>query len=304
MVIVTGGLGFIGNELVRQLMSADEKVIIIDNKNRVAPDIDDIARVQVEDIDITDFSALSEFFKSAQPRVIYHMAAIHYIPECNENPERTLRVNVEGTQSILRAASLAGVQKIVFASSGAVYADSASPLSESSPIGPVDIYGWTKLFGEQLCHLIHAQFGIPIVICRLFNNYGPRETNAHIIPEIINQLRTGNTLRLGNISTVRDYIHTSDCAEAIIRLSKLNEHGIVVSNVASGRGFTVHEIIQMIERSLGRPIHVQHDNKRFRKFDKQTQVADISCLHTLTGWTPQKSVDKGMADLLAYENLR
>ena len=121
MVLVTGGLGFIGNELVRQLKSSGKQVVILDNKNRIAPYIDDIGDVPLLEADLTDQIRVSDLFREIRPEVVFHMAAIHYIPECNDNPERTLRVNVEGTECILRASSASGVQKILFASSGAVY---------------------------------------------------------------------------------------------------------------------------------------------------------------------------------------
>lgn len=303
MVLVTGGLGFIGNELVRQLKSLGKEVAILDNKNRVAPHINDIQDVPLVETDLTDQERVSELFREIRPEVVFHMAAIHYIPECNENPERTLRVNVEGTECILRASSVSGVQKILFASSGAVYADSASSLSESSSIGPVDIYGWSKLFGEQLCHLNHGINQTATVICRLFNNYGPRETNPHIIPEILKQLQLGNKLMLGNISTIRDYIHTEDCAKALIKLAEGRNAGVTTVNVASGNGYTVKEIITIIQEIIGRPIEIQLDGKRLRRFDKQAQVANIELLQELTGWQPEKSIHQGIVDLLRFEKL-
>ncbi len=303
MNVVTGGLGFIGNELVRQLVKSGERVVILDNKNRVAPFLDDLKLVTVLEMNIADNEAIKNWLKLNQVDVIYHMAAIHYIPECNENPERTLRINVEGTQSILRAAGEAGVKKIVFASSGAVYADSGEALTEASPIEPIDVYGWSKLFGEQLCALNHQLFNTAIVVARLFNNYGPRETNPHIIPEILNQLKKGDQLALGKITTVRDYIHTSDCAKALIKLSQHHTKGIETVNVATGYGYTVQQMIELIGEITGRSLQVEHDSLRVRKFDKQTQVADITRLKKLTAWQPEMDIRQGVKDLLLFEGL-
>ena len=303
MIVVTGGLGFIGNELVRQLKAAGETVVVIDNRNRVAPQIEDLNDVPVYEIDITDKESVKELFFKIKPHTVFHLAAIHYIPECNDNPERTLRINVEGTQSILNAAATAGVKKFLFASSGAVYADSSNKLTEQATIAPVDIYGWTKLFGEQLCNMNTAMNGTPTIICRLFNNYGPRETNMHIIPEVINQLQSGNTLKLGNISTVRDYIHTQDCAKSLIKLSACCEGETKIVNVAHGDGYTVEEMIYKIQKITNRPIEIQKDTTRFRRNDKQTQIADISLLKNLTGWAPENDIEEGLTNLLRFEKL-
>ncbi len=302
MIVVTGGLGFIGNELVRQLIQAGEKVAVIDNRNRVAPHIEDLSGVEVYEADIINKERIKEIFISIQPHTVYHLAAIHYIPECNANPERTLRINVEGTESVLNAAAAAGVGKFIFASSGAVYADSAEKLTESSEISPVDIYGWSKLFGEQLCLLNFQVNKTPTVICRLFNNYGPRETNMHIIPEVLYQLSMGNTLQLGNITTTRDYIHTKDCATAMIKLAACTGSDVKTVNVAHGNGYTVKEMIDRISEISGRVVSVTADDSRVRKVDKQTQVANIELLHALTGWRPQTSIQKGLKELLEFEN--
>lgn len=303
MIAVTGGLGFIGNELVRQLLALNSPVIIVDNRNRTAPRIGDLNDVPVFEWEITEYEKIAPLFKEQKVETVFHMAAIHYIPECNSNPERTLRVNVEGTQTILRAAAAAKVRNVVFASSGAVYADSLGPLSESSPVSPVDIYGWSKFFGEKLCHLNSQGHDLPIVVARLFNNYGPRETNPHIIPEVLEQLTKGNVLQLGNITTIRDYIHTVDCANALIRLSKTKEKGVTTVNVATGKGYSVKDMIDQIGVLATRKIEVVTDKSRIRLVDKQSQVADITRLKQLTGWQPEIALQGGLAQLLKFEGL-
>lgn len=303
MIIITGGLGFIGNELVRQLKNAGEKIAILDNRNRMAPHIDDIADVPVYEVDIADKEKVLALFEEIKPTTVYHLAAIHYIPECNNDPERTLRVNVEGTESILNAAAKVGVSTFIYISSGAVYADSTDLLTESSPVAPVDIYGWSKWFGEQLCHLNNTSYGTPIIICRLFNNYGPRETNMHIIPEVINQIKSGDTLKLGNITTIRDYIHTGDCAKSLIKLAGSCKEGVGIVNVAHGCGYTVLEMIHKIQSITGRVFTIETDNTRIRKVDKQSQVADIGLLKKITGWQPEIDIQEGLSDLLKFEKV-
>ena len=173
MNLITGGLGFIGNELARQLSQAGEEVAILDNHNRVAPRIEDLAGLPVCEVDITDREATAKVIRELKPRTVFHLAAIHYIPECNANPERTLRVNVEGTMSLLNACAAAGVEHFLLASSGAVYADSPEPLNEMSPVAPVDIYGWSKWFAEELCRWHAQQSGLRVTICRFVQQLRP-----------------------------------------------------------------------------------------------------------------------------------
>lgn len=302
MHLVTGGLGFIGNELVRQLKQETE-VAILDNRNRVAPRIEDLSNVPIYEVDITDHLRVREVIKDLRPEVVYHLAAIHFIPECNGDPERTLRINVEATQGVLTSCVQAGVKHVLVASSGAVYADSPAALSEDAKIAPVDIYGWTKWFTEELCQWHASDNNLPITILRLFNNVGPRETNAHIIPEIISQLRLGDTLTLGNTTPRRDYIQTCDTAEALRRLARLVPDGSRVVNIAGGFDASVDELITLMGEILGRRLTKVTDPKRFRKADKLVQVADISRLKALTGWRPQVNLKSGLESLLKFEGL-
>jgi len=305
MIVITGGLGFIGNELARQLIRQNKPLAIVDNRNRVAPAIDDIlVSAACYEIDIVDFPALDALFQVLKPEIVVHLAAIHFIPECNENPERTLRINVEGTSSIVRAAKHAGTKRIIFASSGAVYDDLSGMLTEESSILPVDIYGYSKLFGEGICRL-NARADFEIVACRLFNNYGPRETNAHIIPEIMKQLRNGNDLlHLGNIKPIRDYIHTWDTAQAIMRIMTAElPNAFTPVNICTGTGYAVENLIGIISQLLNRDIRIEIDSNRLRKVDKMVQLGSFERLQKITGWEPKWEIAPGLRDLLVYEGI-
>jgi UDP-glucose 4-epimerase len=302
--LVTGGLGFIGNELVRQLLE-EGSIAILDNRTRVAPRIDDIRDVPVIEADLTDHHQVASVVRELTPEVVFHLAAIHYIPECNANPERTIRTNVEATLGLLRTCAAVHVKHFLLASSGAVYADSPDPLRESSPVAPVDIYGWSKLHAEQLCTWFAPTAGLPVTLCRLFNNYGPRETNPHIIPEVINQLKSQRELKLGNITTRRDYVHTSDTARAFRLLARRTPScgEVRIVNVASGQHASVAELIDILGELLQRKITVVRDEARFRKADKQVQVANTEKLIATAGWERQVDLRAGLRALLEFEGL-
>lgn len=302
--LITGGLGFIGNELTRQLKPV-APVAILDNRTRIAPRIEDIQDIPVHGVDLVQQQDVSRVLHEVQPETVFHLAAIHYIPECNANPERTLRTNVEATMNLLRACSDSGVQHLIFASSGAVYADGDSRLSESAKIEPSDIYGWSKRHAEELCLWHSKTTGLPVTLCRLFNNFGPRETNAHIIPEIIHQLRQGNILRLGNVEARRDYIHTQDTARALIALAGIqNPKGTQrVVNIASENAASIRDLVDLIQGLLQRDLTIQFDPSRMRRSDKMVQVADTEYLRTLTGFQPRYNLETGLRQLLKFEGL-
>jgi len=302
MDIVTGGLGFIGNELVRQLLAKGRSVAIIDNENRIAPQLEDLSKVSRHTIDITDAQSVDEVIGKLKPERIFHLAAIHYIPECNAQPERTIRINTEGTLSVLNAAIKHHCKHFIFASTGAVYHDSPLALNENAPIAPVDIYGWSKWFAEETCRW--KATSIPVTICRLFNNIGLRETNAHIVPEIIQQLSTGSrVLQLGNTTPIRDYISTQDTASALIRLSELNPEGCEVYNIGTGKGASVNELIHYLSILLKEEVTVQTDPARFRAADKAVQLADITKLKNKLNWEPQQDMKDVLSVILKFEGL-
>jgi UDP-glucose 4-epimerase len=302
MEVVTGGLGFIGNELVRQLKSSGRKVVIIDNENRVATHLEDIQDVPRYRVDITDSKAVEDVIGILKPDRVFHLAAIHYIPECNADPQRTMRINVEGTLALLNASIKHDCKHFLLASTGAVYYDSPQPLTEESPIAPVDIYGWSKWFAEDLCRWKSAE--MPITICRLFNNIGLRETNAHIVPEIIQQLKEGNNaLTLGNITPIRDYISTQDTAQALVQLSQIIPATYDVFNIATGKGTSVKELIHLMAALLNKELEVKTDPSRFRKADKEVQLADITKLENKLSWTPRQDMKQVLLDLMKFEGL-
>lgn len=301
-LLVTGGLGFVGNEVVRQGRELCE-VAIVDNKNRIAPRIEDIQDVLLYETDILDSENLKKAFLDFQPDTVLHLAAIHFIPECNADPARTLRVNVEGLQNVLSACKHHKVRHVTAISSGAVYADSAEALSESSEVAPVDIYGWSKLYDEGLCKLYGEETGAPVSVIRLFNVFGPRETNAHIIPEILEQLKTTSTLQLGNISTHRDFIHTSDAARGMLAVAQGEPSAPRTLNLATGTHASMQDVIDMIGTALGREITVERDAARFRKADKQVQFANIDKIKAETGWAPQFDLETGIRQLVEFEGL-
>src|SRR4029077_14833142 len=135
---------------------------------------------------------------------------------------------------------------------------------------------------------------LAVVSARLFNNFGPRETNPHIIPEIIAQLRVCTTLRLGSTSPIRDYVYTSDTARALIALARMDVQGFQCVNVATGSGASVRDIVAILEAKLGRRVEIELDPSRVRDVDKQTQVADISLIRQRTSWKPMVSLESGL----------
>lgn len=299
--LVTGGRGFVGNEVVRQLIAKKRDVAILDNNSRVAKNINDIENVIVYSADLTDRNAVGAVFQKFEPTHVIHLAAMHFIPECNADPHKTIAVNLQGTINLFEAAKNSGVRKLTFASSGAVYADSKLPLSEgATPVRPVDIYGWSKLFCENVADLYRSE-DLEILGVRLFNVYGPRETNPHILPEIISQLKNSDILKLGNIDTYRDFIFVEDAARGFIDLTCLRSPNLKIVNLGSGNSISMRSLIEKIAMILEREIEVIIDSSRYRPADKAVQTACDKLLKSYLSDFDCISFDEGLSKLLKAE---
>jgi UDP-glucose 4-epimerase len=297
--LVTGGCGFVGSALIRRLLAESCEVLVVDDLSRGSPGNfgPDQNRVQVVQEDVT--GSLDRIFASFQPQAVFHLAAMHFIPDCDADPARCLQVNVDGTRMVL--AATAGLHRrvsLVLASSAAVYAPTAGPLQEQQdPPGPIDVYGYSKRWGEELATGFTARTGTAVGIARLFNVFGPGETNAHFIPSLICQLKAGESVRLGNLSSKRDYVFVDDVAEALLRLARYCGDGQSATvNIGSGRAYTGHEVVDMLASFAPARAGVTPvvDPSRVRRVDRPTLLADPTLAQKLLDWTPRTSLLDGL----------
>lgn len=298
-VLVTGGCGFVGSRLCARLVANGHAVVILDNLALGAPATLPAGggHMRLVEADIRDTDALARCFAVHRPRTVFHLAAIHFIPACNADPRRAIDVNVTGTQALLDACAAVGsVESVTLASSAAVYAASDTPLHEESALGPVDIYGHTKLWNEQQAALFHRRTGIAVGVARLFNQFGPGETNAHLIPAIIEQARAGGPLRLGNLASRRDYLSTDDAARGLIALAEAcREHGSLTCNFGSERAVDGWQLVRLIEQLHGSPLVVEQDPDRMRPADTPILLSDCTRAHELLGWRAETTLEEGLA---------
>jgi UDP-glucose 4-epimerase len=303
-VLVTGGAGFIGSATMAALQTCGHEVYAIDNLsfgNRQSIEIPDR---QFLEVDILDRIELARVVRQISPDWIIHLAAIHFIPYCNQHPVEAARANVQGTINLLDAAKhVRNLERIFFASTAAVYPICDRAVAETQPPEPTDIYGLSKLMGEHLMNEFYLQTQVPTIVCRFFNAFGPNETNAHVIPEIQRQLNAGcRTIELGNLEPKRDFIHTDDMASAIVKLLVAVDEGIEIFNLGSGREYAVTEIVEAFERELGESIAIQVDPARVRKVERLHLLADISKLKNFIDWEPKISLSQGIGTLITTKS--
>jgi UDP-glucose 4-epimerase len=298
-ILVTGGAGFIGSHLVERLVAAGERVSVIDDFSRGRREWLH-AEAELHEVDVRDGDAVVRAIAQAAPDVVVHLAAMHFIPAVDGAPELAWDVNVNATRTLLDALAHHPPELLLFASTAAVYPETRGPIAETCPPEPFDFYGETKLEGERLVREFESGAGTRCVVARIFNVIGKRETNPHVVPDLVGQLRDGSSpVRLGNLEPRRDYTDVVDVAEALERLLSLPDDGAGTFNVGSGRSVSVAELVSVCEQVLGRTVEVEVEPQRRRARDRAELIADPRLLREATGWKPRRSLEETMTELLA-----
>lgn len=297
--LIIGGAGFVGSHLVARCLDNGHRVDVYDNfsrgKRSFLPLSEDLTIIEA---DILDQQALSEAIDTFEPDTVYHLAAIHYIPECEKEPSQAIRINVEGTQNVLNACRGKGV-RLIFTSTGAIYdPEITSALSEEARVRTGDVYGITKNSAEDLVHYYVKKWHGEAIVARLFNVVGTNETNKHLIPAIMEQLAQGvRRIELGNLYPKRDYIHAGDIADALLHLATVSIDGPSDTfNVGSGVEYSVGELVEMCGELTQEPVEVASVAERRRKYDRPNQLADISKIGQ-TGWAPKRTLRQALEEV-------
>ena len=274
-ILVTGSSGFVGKNLVVELKRHNVEVI-----NLTDP--------EGNRIDVRDWQKIKEI---ADIDMVYHLAAITYVPFSFENPRETYDVNVLGTLNILELCRLRNVEKIVFVSSYVYGQPRYLPIDEEHPVQPTNPYMRSKVFGEELCRAYNNDFGIKCIILRPFNIYGVGQSGDFLIPSIISQLQDGKVI-LKDPEPKRDYIFISDLISALIKVEKFNR-GFEIFNIGYGKSYSVKEIVELIVQLNGKEVKINYKNER-RKNEIMDVVADIRKAKEKLGWEPKININDGL----------
>jgi UDP-glucose 4-epimerase len=299
-IFITGGCGFIGSAVIRHLENCGHEIFVFDDLSFGSRQFVEVPDDRFVVGNILDAGLLESTILKFRPEWVIHLAAVHFIPYCNEHPFESANINIAGTMNVLNGCRrIRGLEKVLFASTAAVYPIFEEAIRESLPAAPSDIYGLSKMTGEELCRKFQLETGIPTILCRFFNAFGPNETNPHLIPAIQRQVLEGKrTILLGNTQPKRDFIHTYDMARAVELLLNKFERGVDSFNLGRGIEYSVLEVIAAFEKALGQSLTIETDPAKMRKSDRLHLLADIAKLSAFTGWQPEISLEEGIKTLI------
>lgn len=300
-VLVTGGAGYIGSVVVEELLSDGHTVVVYDNlakgHRRSVP-----ANVPLIESDLLDRARLSEAFREYRIEAVIHMAADSLVGESVQKPDKYYRSNVAAGLSLLDAMRHAGVKRLVFSSTAAVYGEpEKQPIEETDVTHPTNPYGETKLAFERALRWYEGAYGIRYASLRYFNAAGAtsrcgewHDPETHLIPLVL-QAATGQREHVEiygedyptrDGTCVRDYIHVVDLARAhVSALQILGERSAIYNLGCGGEGYSVREVIDVANAITGREIPTKVGPRR--SGDPAVLIASSEKIRRELGWAPQ-----------------
>lgn len=296
--LVTGGAGFIGSNIVRELLARGERVRVLDSfaTGRRENLADLLDRLDLREADIRDLVAIRPAFGGVD--YVLHQAAIPSVPRSVKDPVTTTEANVNGTLHVLMAAQEAGVKRVVMASSSSVYgANPELPKRESMRLLPISPYAASKLANEGYAAAFTHVYGLETVCLRYFNVFGPRQDPtsqyAAVIPLFISALLRGERPTIfGDGEQSRDFTHVANVVEANLRAATASGGSGGAYNIACGERATLNELVRYLNEILGtgiEPIYLQE-----RAGDVKHSLADISAAKEAFGYVPVVGFREGL----------
>ena len=301
-VLVTGAGGFIGSHLCERLAREGAQVRAFCRYTSRR----DLGRLALADAELrsemeTVFGDLADgdFVRRAVTGCdsVLHLGASISVPYSFEAPREVVKTNVDGTLAVLTAARDAGVRRLVQMSSSEVYGSARHvPMDEAHPLGVQSPYAASKVAADKLAEAFHMAFGLPAVIARPFNTFGPRQSARAVIPTIVGQALRGDVVRLGAVSPRRDLVFVADTVDALVRLAASDERAGQTFNVATGTDVSVGAIVEMVGEVLGRELTVVSEEARLRpgRSEVERLVGDPRRMSEAFGWSPATSFEDGL----------
>lgn len=287
--LITGGGGFVGGWLADHLRASGDEVVAVDAET-----------------DVTDADAVAGAVAAAAPDAVYHLAARTHVGESWREPLDVLRVNVLGTAAVLGAARRHAPDAcVVVVSSAEVYGQVEErdlPIGEGAPVRPASPYAASKAAAEHVALQAWRGYGQPVVVVRPFNHVGPGQAPTFAVPAIAARVldavrRHDTTLRVGTVSTRRDFTDVRDVVRAYRLLVERGERGAVY-NVCSGRAVAIEDVARRLMALCGVELELAVDPELVRPVDVPVLVGDPGRLGAATGWRPRIALDDTLGAVL------
>src|SRR5256714_2596745 len=296
-VLVTGGAGFIGSNLVRALRERGDDVRVLDNfSTGFRANLEELD-VEIVEGELRSYERVHNAVRGTD--VVFHRGALGSVPRSVQDPLTSSAVNVEGTLNVLLAARDEGVRRVVYSSSSSVYGTRRElPVSEDQPADPLSPYGVAKLAAERYCVSFSRVYeSFETVVVRYFNVFGPRQSPfsqyAAVIPLFVTAIAAGEPIVVyGDGEQRRDFTYVSNVVDGTIRAAEAAGASGRIFNVAASAPVTVNEVAETIGTVLGKPVEKTFAPPRVG--DIRDSWADVAAARQVLGWEPTVGLDEGL----------
>jgi UDP-glucose 4-epimerase len=298
-VLVTGGAGFIGSNLVRALVERGDDVRVLDNFSTGSRlNLEGVAEaIEVVEGELRSYERVHNAVRGVE--LVYHIGALGSVPRSVQDPLTTSAVNVEGTLNVLLAARDEGIRRVVFASSSSVYGSAVElPAHEAAAVDPISPYGVAKLAAERYCVSFSRVYeSFETVVLRYFNVFGPRQSPrsqyAAVVPLFITAIAAGEPVTIfGDGEQSRDFTFVENVVEANLRAAEADGANGRIFNVAAGSPKTVNTLADTVGDMLGKPFEKRYGPPRAG--DLRDSYADIATARDVLGWEPRVAFEEGL----------
>ncbi|MFL5884904.1 MAG: SDR family oxidoreductase [Thermoleophilaceae bacterium] len=296
--LVTGGAGFIGSNLVEELLLLGHEVKVLDNfstgrRQNLASWNGDVELIEGE---LRSYERVSNAVRGCD--VVFHQGALPSVPRSVQDPITSNEVNINGTLNVLLASRDAGVKRVIFASSSSIYGDLPGlPRVETMPVGPAAPYAVSKLAAEQYCSVANKVYGLETVALRYFNVFGRRQDpNSHysaVIPKFITAMLEGRQPTIfGDGEQLRDFTHISNVVAANLLAADVEAAAGHVFNIGNGKPRSLNELVAALNSLLGTEIEPIYAERRAG--DVRQSWADVSLAKAVMGYETTVGFEEGL----------
>lgn len=299
-VLVTGAGGFVGSHLTERLveLGASTRALVHYNALDTWGWLDQSpVRDQIEVIagDVCDRDSVRRALQDVE--IVFHLAALIAIPYSYHAPMSYVRTNIEGTLNVLQTVREFGVARLVHTSTSEVYGTARHvPIDEAHSLQGQSPYAASKIGADKIVEAFHLSFGVPVVTVRPFNTFGPRQSARAVIPTIITQCLTGETVRLGSLRPTRDLNFVANTVDGFLLAATAEKAVGQTINLGSGREISIGDLAQLIARLIGKPIQIENEAERMRPEASEVErlLADNTLARNVLDWKPNISLEEGL----------
>jgi len=299
-VLVTGGGGFVGANVVRRLLARGASVHLLLKDDADPWRLEGVRdRVTLHAVDLVDGDSVRRALAKVAPASVFHLAT-HGAYEHQADARRILETNVLGSANLLEAAAAAGTAVFVNAGSSSEYGLKRQPMREDDRLEPNSVYAVAKAAQTHLATLFARRGPMAVATFRLFSVYGPWEEPARLLPTLLRRARAGEPLEMASPDTARDFVYVDDVVDALVDVDRVPAASGEVFNLGTGVQSTLRDVVAAVQAAVGGGSEVRWGAMPARGWDTDRWQADVAKAKAMLGWSARTTLADGVARMAAW----